>query len=82
MKFRFISDPGHGWLEVPISMIEMLGIQDRISHYSYQNGVMAYLEEDCDATEFIRACRREGIPVDYQDVYEERTPIRRYQRFC
>lgn len=83
MKFRFISDPGHGWLEVPMQLIEVLGIKDKISQYSYRMGNMAYLEEDCDAHEFITACRTQGITVEYDDVYEEQQSlIRRYQRFA
>ena len=83
MKFRFISDPGHGWLEVPIQLIDVLGIKDKISQYSYRRGFAAYLEEDCDAPEFIRACRAQGITVEYDDIYEEQQSlIRRYQRFA
>lgn len=81
MIFRFISDPGHGWLEVPITLIEQLGIKSRISAYSYIKGHMAYLEEDCDAVEFIRAARAAGIQVDHDDVYQDPTPIRHYSRF-
>ncbi len=56
MKYRFIEDPGHGWLEVPRAEIEALGIADKISTCSYEstNG-MVYLEEDCDMGVFCRA---------------------------
>lgn len=56
-KYRFIEDPGHGWLEVPIGELHALGIADQISTYSYFDRVkgFAYLEEDCDATTFIVA---------------------------
>lgn len=82
MKFRFISDPGHGWLEVPIQLIDVLGIRNKISAYSYRRGLQAYLEEDCDAPEFLRACREQGITVEYDEVYEDRTAIRSYLRFA
>ena len=52
---RFISDPGHGWLEVPMSIVESLHIKDEISKYSYLYKGMAYLEEDCDAGKIGRA---------------------------
>lgn len=81
MLFRFVSDPAHGWLEVPLQLIHVLGVGDQISQYSYRKGLLAYLEEDCDAGVFIRACRAQGIPVEYDDVYEEHTAIRSYQRF-
>lgn len=82
MKFRFISDPGHGWLEVPMQLIDLLGIKDQISRYSYRQGNMAYLEEDCDAAEFMRACKQQGITVEYDDIYQEHTSIRSYARFA
>jgi len=81
MNFRFISDPGHGWVEVPMQLIELLGIKSKISAYSYRKGTMAYLEEDCDAFEFVQACKAQGIDVKFDNVYQEQTPIRHYQRF-
>ena len=50
MKFQKISDPGHGWLKVPVHLIKFLGIHEKITPYSYvnQSGRFAYLEEDCD----------------------------------
>lgn len=81
MNFRFISDPGHGWIEVPMKLIEVLGIKSKISAYSYRKGDMAYLEEDCDAYEFVQACKAQGITVEYSEVYQENTPIRHYSRF-
>lgn len=50
-QFTFHSDPGHGWLEVPLHEIKVLGL--KVSDYSYYNGVdTVYLEEDGDATKF------------------------------
>jgi len=54
-KYIFHSDAGHGWLEVPKSELKSLGIKDKISRYSYIDGDNAYLEEDCDASVFIKA---------------------------
>ena len=55
--YKFHTDPGHGWLEVPFAMVYMLGIGDKLTSYSYmkQNCQTFYLEEDCDAYRFIRA---------------------------
>ena len=82
-KYRFISDPGHGWLEVPIEELLDLGIWDKISGYSYQKGGMAYLEEDCDAPLFIDAWQKANakryIHAEREkEVYQENTPIRGY----
>ena len=60
-KYRFISDPGHGWLEVPTLEIAQLGIAAEISSCSYISGANThvYLEEDCDMAVF---CRAKGWP--------------------
>jgi hypothetical protein len=82
MNIRFISDPGHGWIEVPMNMIDQLGIRHKISPYSYRKGEFAYLEEDCDAGEFVNACKSQGIIPQFTEVYEEYTAIRSYARFA
>jgi hypothetical protein len=53
--YRSYSDPGHGWVRVPIAVLKTLGIADKVTHYSYQRGDYAYLEEDCDMSLFIKA---------------------------
>jgi len=78
MKYRFISDPGHAWLEVPRTELVELEILGQVSSYSYQHNGMVYLEEDCDAGLFIDAM---GLTRDnIVDVYESVTPIRGYNR--
>ena len=49
-QYRFIEDPGHGWIEVSMLELKNLGISDKISGYSYmsRDRFWAYLEEDCD----------------------------------
>ena len=80
-NYKFISDPGHGWLEVPLVEIRSLMILHQISKYSYIAGRMAYLEEDCDAQKFVQACKKEGIEVTFTEVYQDPTPIRSYLPF-
>ena len=58
----FVSDPGHGWLEVPLTDIAALGIEGQISPYSYINGRFAYLEEDCDMGVYLNARQAQGFP--------------------
>jgi hypothetical protein len=89
------TDPGHGWIQVPLSLIRELGIGSSISGYSYQSGEFAYLEEDCDLGIFFHAI---GIGFDENeqalsnqlrtifwqycpDQYKDRTPIRGYRQF-
>ncbi len=75
-KYRFISDPAHGWLEVHVSELEKLGIADKISPYSYidraggTNNHIAYLEEDCDLAVFAKAidCYPKGWQT-FEDEY-------------
>jgi hypothetical protein len=81
MEFRYISDPGHGWLEVPLSLVDTLGIRSEISHYSFMNGNMAYLEEDLDAGILLQALMDQGFKPKINDVYQEYTQIRNYTRF-
>ena len=65
--FDVYCDPSHGWLKVKKSFLERLGIADRITHYSYQRGDYAYLEEDCDASNFVGA---------YEDMFKIRPKFR------
>ena len=54
-KLRFISDAGHGWLEVPTIDVIKAGITP--SKYSYidAESCLAYLEEDRDASAYLTA---------------------------
>ena len=48
------ADPGHSWLEVPVSELNELRISAYITGYSYisNDRKTAYLEEDCDESTF------------------------------
>lgn len=82
MKKVFHSDPGHGWLAVKLSDLKMLGIESKISSYSYVKGKTAYLEEDCDASEFINAAKARGIEVQVvQGAERDRSPIRSFRHY-
>lgn len=59
--YQSYSDPGHGWLKVSIADLYMLGIESKISHYSYINNYNVFLEEDCDLTIFINAMESKNI---------------------
>jgi hypothetical protein len=81
MTYRFITDPGHGWLEVPRAELDALGITHKISAYSYQRDELAYLEEDCDFAVFHAAKAARAEPVKYTEVYQENTFVRNLPRF-
>lgn len=61
IKLKFFSDPGHGWLEVPLNLIKELDIGSNISSYSYMNLKKVYLEEDCDAPFFLNKIKELGF---------------------
>ncbi|MEZ4641618.1 MAG: hypothetical protein R3E31_02575 [Chloroflexota bacterium] len=65
-----ISDPGHGWLEVPLTDIATLGIEGEISPYSFINENAAYLEEDCDYACYMEARQAQGhAPPEIRQQY-------------
>jgi len=62
--FKYIQDPGHGWLEVPRNLLAKLDIEHEISSFSYVDRSRAYLEEDSDMTTFIEAFKKHSPDVD------------------
>jgi len=70
VKRKFHSDPGHGWLEVKYSELKDLGIEDKISSYSYIKDDAVYLEEDCDATDYLNAMKAKGNEVEFIELNE------------
>jgi hypothetical protein len=66
-SFDFISDPGHGWLKVPVVLLCRLGIAADVSHYSYYRGGFAYLEEDCDAGLLMQALAARGLQIKFRE---------------
>jgi hypothetical protein len=81
--YTYHTDPGHGWLEVGIDELILLGIGSKISSYSYINGGKAYLEEDCDMGLFIRTMEAKGVEVKLANINEptKDSVIRSYRRF-
>ena len=75
-KFKFWSDPGHGWVEVTRKLfIELGGKMEDVSNYSYQShdGEILYLEEDCDAAILAKLIERKhgGDWLDCSEWSEE-----------
>jgi hypothetical protein len=54
MKYRLFSDPGHSWLEVDFNELVKLGINKKITAWSYYKGNNVYLEEDVDAPLYLQ----------------------------
>lgn len=69
-QFTFHTDPSHGWLEVPAEELFKVGyLPSDFSAYSYIQGAVVYLEEDCDAPVFIMAYERDFGPVKVVEKY-------------
>ena len=76
-------DAGHEWLAVKISELVELGIEHKISEYSYVKGGTAYLEGDVDAAIFCEAYREaHGVsPKTKQGKHWDVQPLRRFDRY-
>lgn len=83
--FQVFSDPGHGWVKVPISVLVALGIEQKITQFSYIKGDFAYLEEDCDASLFYDTYKKlNGVAPVFKTYHgNKESRIRNYQPyFC
>lgn len=79
-KYTFITDPGHGWLVVPLDDVHESGAD--ISSCSYIRGRTAYLEEDCDAWAFLKTLPRDAWEIVHE--HREQFDIREnpaYRRY-
>lgn len=89
LRLNFYSDPAHGWLRVPIALLEELRLTERISPYSYwerpapRGTGWAYLEEDRDATLFRNAMQSAGILFTIHEMPQAQfsSRIRRLRSF-
>lgn len=62
-------DPGHAWVGVPLSLVEELGIKGIITGYSYYRDGMCYLEEDCDASVFVKVAKEKGYSFTFKESH-------------
>jgi len=60
LLFTQYEDPSHSWLEVPYDLLVKLGIEDKITCYSFRKGNLCYLEEDNDWSTFHDAMENAG----------------------
>ena len=82
LSLTYFTDPGHGWLQVPVECLQRLDIAAQITPYSYMRGGMAYLEEDCDAPRFLQAAKAAGWVVKCAEQNSNRDSfIRSLPRF-
>lgn len=87
MHLDFIEDPGHGWLKVPLCVLDQWGLLPHISTYSYirlgKRQSFAYLEEDLDASRFMAEAKRRGVAITFRErvAGQKRSKVRRYEAF-
>ncbi len=82
VKIRVFADPGHAWARFPKKSLVKLGIADKITHYSYQRGDMAFLEEDCDLSLLVKTLRDQGCEVKFDETHTDRSSkIRSYAQY-
>jgi len=78
--YLFIETSRHGYLRVPRLELDQLGIRKKITEFSYQDNLYAYLEEDCDLTIFIEAKEKihggeYDLEKDLFEIYVEEFPF-------
>lgn len=81
IKLTSTSDPGHGWLRVPVQLISKTDVYHRISEFSYIDKNFVYLEEDCDAGLVIKSLESQGYKLEIKHRNVERTNIRNKARY-
>ncbi len=65
----FYHDPGHGWLAVRFRDIVELGIEEKITPFSFMLKGRAYHEEDLDMGIFLDAVEeQQGEPLDFKKI--------------
>jgi hypothetical protein len=79
--FDFYSDPGHGWVKVPVHIIKKLKIAEAISNHSYYNKGHVFLEEDCDLN-LLMENHPEPKNIRFRERHTDKSSrIRNYESF-
>lgn len=82
IAIKIFADPGHAWARFPKAKLVSLGIADKISTYSYENGTNAFLEEDCDLSLLVNALRDRGYEIKFNESHTNRqSKIRGYNTY-
>ena len=82
ITLTFYTDPGHGWLKAPHSLLHEFGIENKVTSYSYVRNNDVFLEEDCDAGLLMDALRQAGVAVTIKRQNTNKSSkIRSYGRY-
>lgn len=74
VSMRFISDPRHGWGEIPTALVQRFRVALRIElGYSEFPGddKYCYLEEDAEMYAFDKVCKRAKLKTKFIEQYVE-----------
>ena len=83
MELAFITDPGHGWLLVTTGQLAEVGLTpDAFSRFSYRQGDVLALEEDCDLGVFLEAytAKFQETPLIHARHLDHDAPVRSWAR--
>ena len=81
-SFQYYQDHGHGWIRIPVALIILVGLEDKISNFSYRKGKYAFLEEDCDGPLVMDALSDRGIEFTLVPKHtDNQSQIRSYPRW-
>lgn len=82
LTLNYYQDPGHGWIKIHKDWLTLLGIADKISHYSYMRKNYAYLEEDCDLSLLFEASKALDINIKLREYHcNKASKIRSYDSY-
>ena len=82
ISIKVFADPRHAWARFPKANLMELGIANKISTYSYQNGTNAFLEEDCDLPVLLNALRQRGYEIKFNESHaNKQSKIRNYSTY-
>jgi hypothetical protein len=82
LTLKIYSDPGHGWVRVPLQLLQDLKIAEDISSFSYRRNGHAYLEEDGDLGLLLAAAKAAGIVVKLRSFHTNKeSKIRGYRSY-
>ena len=81
-NLTFYSDPSHGWLKVPKSLLKKLAVSDKITSHSYMRDKFVYLEGDKDADIFLKAMNVANYPYAITEWHTDKSSqIRSYETY-
>ncbi|KSQ21623.1 hypothetical protein APB26_32075 [Pseudomonas aeruginosa] len=82
VHLEFFADPGHGWVQVPFSLLWELDLQDHISSYSFIDEKHVYIEQHGDYVRLRDAMSARGLtPIFKETRTSGDSPIRQKRSF-